>query len=123
MRRNDGSGDPLFTERDPKGRSVVLEKERYIEHIQTRHPEISIEAIRSCVSSPDYIIADRRYYSRENYFAHSCPDHPNHYVKAVVSENQDIASRKVITSYLTDDIDPMPANTEDIVYDKKKNHD
>ena len=113
----------VFQEKDPRGETVSLEWERVESHIHVEHPEVDLEEIRECISDPEYIIVDTTHTNRENYYAHKCFQYPSLYVKTVVSiSRKNDTGRKVVTSYYTKEVSPLPSNSEDILYDKKKNN-
>lgn len=116
------SEEIIFRVIDPLGNSVILTTARYEDHIKYRHPELSAVDIKNSIQCPEYIIMDNHRKGHNDYYAHSCYEYPQHYVKTSVDINSmTIAGyAKVVTAHLTEEVSPMPSKSEDILYDRKK---
>jgi hypothetical protein len=62
---------PLFTVKDPLGRTVILDQDRWDTHISVEHPELDYMWIAECLESPDFIAVDTVNKQRRVYYKRS----------------------------------------------------
>jgi hypothetical protein len=104
---SDRAADTLFSCVDPLGRPIVARRQRWDEHIRTRHPEIGPHdaIVRATLEEPDFIVADFDNPDGLNYYHLAALPSPYDrlYLKVVVSFNRVGAEvmGDVITAYPT----------------------
>ena len=103
----------LFCVYDPQLRNIILQRSRFLTHIQGRHLFVTVEAIQITIEEPDFISNDVNSDSVENYYAQGMIAHdPDAFLKVCVLFKQE--QGRVLTAFGVD----RPKPTEEILWQK-----
>ena len=87
--QEDQPSDTVFSCADPLAQPIVARRQRWEEHVRTRHPEVAdhVEAVRVTLEIPDYIVSDVDNPDGLNYYRFGVLPPPYHrlYLKVVVT--------------------------------------
>lgn len=80
---------------------VILKKTQFEEHIETKHPEITLEIIEDVLKNPDYVTKQSK--SKKEHYYQKIINKKNYFV--VVSTDDNVKNlRFILTAFVVNDL-------------------
>lgn len=96
-------------------KKILLEKKQFNEHIQKKHPEVTLEIIKEVLKNPDLVTKQSN--SKKEHFYQKIIENKNYFV--VVSNDRNIKNlRFILTAFSVNDLNFLKDKNKYLKYKK-----